>query len=73
MGRRSVRAVLVLSLLAVTAGIADARGGGGGMGGAGGGGRRRSVKGSKGASQVAAILDSAVRRDNVRRARHLDW
>lgn len=72
MGRRTVHAVLVLSLLAVTAGIADARGGGG-MGGSGGGGRRRSVKGSKGASQVAAILDSAVRRDNVRRARHLDW
>lgn len=69
MGRRSVRASFILALLVLTAGYADARGGGGG--GGGGGGRRRAQKGSKGASQVAAILDGAVRRDNVRRARRL--
>lgn len=70
MGRRTLRASLFLVLLAVTAGVADARGGG--MGG-GGGGRRRATKGAKGASQAAAILDGAVRRDNLRRSRRIDW
>lgn len=70
MGRRTLRASLFLVLLAVTAGVADARGGG--MGG-GGGGRRRATKGAKGASQAAAILDGAIRRDNLRRSRRIDW
>lgn len=70
MGRRTLRVSLFLVLLAVTAGVADARGGG--MGG-GGGGRRRATKGAKGASQAAAILDGAIRRDNLRRSRRIDW
>jgi len=74
MGRRALRGLVVLSLLAFVAGTADARGGGGKVGGAGGGGgRRRATKGQKGASQAAAILDAAVRRDNVRRSRLVDW
>lgn len=71
MGRRTLRGSIFLVLLAVTAGVADARGGG--MGGGGGGGRRRATKGSKGASQAAAILDTAIRRDNLRRSRLVSW
>ena len=70
MGRRTFRGSIFLVLLAVTAGVADARGGG--MGG-GGGGRRRATKGAKGASQAAAILDTAIRRDNLRRSRLINW
>ncbi len=72
MGRRALRAFVSLLLLAFVAGTADARGGGG-VGGGGGGGRRRATKGQKGASQAAAILDAAIRRDNVRRSRLVDW
>lgn len=72
MGRRALSAFVALTLLAFVAGTADARGGGG-VGGGGGGGRRRATKGQKGASQAAAILDAAVRRDNVRRSRLVDW
>jgi len=71
MGRRVLRTCVALALLAFVAGTADARGGGGGN--AGGGGRRRAQKGQKGASQAAAILDAAVRRDNARRARLVTW
>ena len=71
MGRRALRIGIGVARRALGAGTADARGGGGMN--AGGGGRRRATKGQKGASQAAAILDAAVRRDNVRRARLVDW
>ena len=67
MVRRALQSGLILGLLVAFSGVADARGGGGG--GGGGGGRRRASKGNRGAAQAAAVLDGAVRRDNVRRAR----
>jgi hypothetical protein len=67
MARRLLLATFTLGLFAVFAGVADARGAGGG----GGGGRRRAGKSARAATQGAAILDEAVRRDNVRRARLL--
>jgi hypothetical protein len=61
--------VLVASVLAV--GVAEARGIGGGLGGRGGrGGRGRA---SRNQAQAQAIAANAVRRENLRRARHLDW
>lgn len=68
MARRLLLATFTLGLLVVFSGVADARGGGGG---GGGGGRRRASKSAKAATQGAALLDDAVRRDNVRRARLL--
>ncbi len=73
MVRSTFRASICLVLLAMTAGLADARGGGGGGKGGGGGGRRRASKNAKSDSQSAAILDAAVRRDNLRRSRQVDW
>lgn len=65
MGRHSLRGLLFLALVIATAGVADARGGGGG--------RRRASKSARAGAQAASILDAAIRRDNVRRSRRVDW
>ncbi len=64
--------VCCVALLFLVGAIAEARGGG--AGGMGGGGRRGGKsKGSRASAQAQTIVNNVVRRDNLRRSRHLDW
>ncbi len=65
------RIACCVALLFLVGAIAEARGGG--AGGMSGGRRGGKGKGSRASAQAQTIVNNAVRRDNLRRSRHLDW
>ena len=73
MGARLLRgaAIVVASALA-TAAVVDARGVGGSLGGRAGG-RQSGRATRRTGSQEQLLVQNAFRRDNLRRARHVDW
>jgi hypothetical protein len=72
-GARFLRgAAIVVALAVAAASVADARGMGG-MGGGGRGGRQSGRATRRSGSQEQLLVQNAFRRDNLRRARHVDW
>ena len=69
-----LRGAAVALVALATATVVDARGGGmgGGMGGRGGG-RQSGRATRRSGSQEQLLVQNAFRRDNLRRARHVDW